>query len=56
MDTALAPPGMLLMREMGFPTARFDSAFRKPEDFKDREGGIAQAKWERLRSFFMNDF
>ena len=56
MDTSLAPPGMLLMREMGFPTARFDSAFRKPEDFKDREGGIAQAKWERLRSFFMNDF
>jgi hypothetical protein len=56
MDTALAPPGMLLMREMGFPTARFDSAFRKPEDFNDREGGIAQAKWERLRSFFMNDF
>ena len=56
MDTALAPPGMLLMREMGFPTARFDSAFRKPEDFKDREGGIAEAKWERLRSFFMNDF
>ncbi len=56
MDTALAPPGMLLMREMGFPTARFDSAFRKPEDFKDREGGIVEAKWERLRSFFMNDF
>ncbi|MBN1831898.1 MAG: hypothetical protein JW896_07285 [Deltaproteobacteria bacterium] len=56
MDTALAPPGMLLMREMGFPTARFDSAFRNPEDFKDMEGGIAGSKWERLRSFFMNDF
>ncbi len=56
MDTALAPPGMVLMREMGFPTARFDSAFRKPEDFKDREGGITEVKWERLRSFFMNDF
>lgn len=56
MDTALAPPGMLLMREMGFPTARFDSAFRKPEKYKDREGGIAQAKWERLQAFFKNDF
>jgi ABC-type transport system involved in multi-copper enzyme maturation permease subunit len=56
MDTAMAPPGMLLMRETGFPTARFDSAFRKPEDFKDREGGIRQAKWKRIQTFFMNDF
>ena len=56
LDTAMAPPGMLLMRETGFPTARFDSAFRKPEDFKDREGGIRQAKWSRLKTFFMNDF
>ena len=39
LDTAMAPPGMLLMRETGFPTARFDSAFRKPETFKDKEGG-----------------
>ena len=56
MDTVMAPPGMLLMRETGFPTARFDSAFRKPEEFKDREGGIQQAKWERLKTFFTNDF
>jgi ABC-type transport system involved in multi-copper enzyme maturation permease subunit len=56
MDTVMAPPGMLLMRETGFPTARFDSAFRKPEDFKDREGGLQQAKWERLQTFFRNDF
>jgi len=56
LDTAMAPPGMLLMRETGFPTARFDSAFRKPESFKDREGGIQQAKWERLKTFFINDF
>jgi ABC-type transport system involved in multi-copper enzyme maturation permease subunit len=56
LDTAMAPPGILLMRETGFPTARFDSAFRKPEDFKDREGGIQQAKWERLNNFFTNDF
>jgi ABC-type transport system involved in multi-copper enzyme maturation permease subunit len=56
MDTAMAPPGMFLMREMTFPTARFDAAFRKPEAFKDREGGLAQAKWDRLRNYFMNDF
>jgi ABC-type transport system involved in multi-copper enzyme maturation permease subunit len=56
MDTAMAPPGMLLMRETGFPTSRFDVAFRKAEDIKDREGGVQQAKWERLKTFFMNDF
>jgi ABC-type transport system involved in multi-copper enzyme maturation permease subunit len=55
MDTVMAPPGMLLMREIGFPTARFDTAFRKPENFKDKEGGIQQAKWERLKTFFSND-
>lgn len=55
MGTTMAPPGMLLMRETGFPTARFDSAFRKPERFKDKEGGIQQAKWERLKIFFAND-
>lgn len=56
MDTALAPPAMLLMRETSFPTARFDSAFRKPDEFKDREGGLARAKRDRLRAFFVNDF
>jgi hypothetical protein len=56
MDTVMAPPGMLLMKETGFPTTRFDSAFRRTEDFKDREGGVQQAKWERLKTFFMNDF
>jgi hypothetical protein len=40
---------------MGFPTTRFDSAFRKPEKFKDMEGGLPKAKWERLRAFFIND-
>ena len=56
MDTALAPPGLLLMTEISFPTARFDAAFRKPDEFKDREGGLAQAKWDRLRNYFINDF
>ena len=56
MDTALAPPGLLLMREIGFPTTRFDAAFRKPEAFNNREGGLAQAKWDRLRNYFINDF
>lgn len=56
MDTTLAPPAMVLMRESGFPTARFDSAFRNPENFKDYEGGLPRAKRDRLRNFFTNDF
>ncbi len=56
LDTALTAPGLLMMREMSLPTARFDTAFRKPEQFKDREGGITQAKFERLKAFFLNDF
>ena len=55
MDTVMAPPGLLLMREISFPTARFDWPFRNPETFKDQEGGIAQAKLEALRTFFIND-
>jgi hypothetical protein len=55
MDTVTAPPGMLLMREAGFPTARFDTAFRNPERFNDSEGGIQKAKWERVKTFFIND-
>jgi len=56
MDTVMAPPGLLLMKETSFPMARFDSAFRKPEKFDDQEGGIVQAKWERLKTFFQADF
>ncbi len=49
-------PGMVLMREIGFPTARFDVPFRKPEQFRDREGGVARAKREVLEQSFANDF
>ncbi len=56
LDTVQFPPGLLLLRELSLPTARFDSAFRNPKRYKDREGGIAQAKWERLQTFFKNDF
>ncbi|MCP4664305.1 MAG: hypothetical protein GY856_53660 [bacterium] len=56
MDTAMAPPAMVLVHETSFPTARFDFRFGDPEDFADREGGIAQAKREALLSFFTADF
>lgn len=56
MDTALTPPAMVLMREWGFPTARFDTRFRKPETFEDREGGLPRAQRKALEGFFESDF
>lgn len=55
MNTTMAPPGLLLMREGSFPTARFEWPFRNSESFRDKEGGITQAKWESLLTFFDND-
>ena len=56
MDVTQAPPGMLLLSEGAFPTARFEFPFRDPESFEDREGGISQAKLEAIERFFENDF
>ncbi len=56
MDTTLTPPAMVMMREWGFPTSRFDTRFRKPEQFEDREGGVARAKRKALEGFFEGDF
>jgi ABC-type transport system involved in multi-copper enzyme maturation permease subunit len=56
MDTVMAPPGVLLLRESSLPTARFDVRFRDPKDFEDQEGGIVRAKVEVLTTFFENDF
>lgn len=56
LDTALAPAGMVLLRESCFPTARFDVPFRKPERFRDREGGLPRAMRDRVLTHFRNDF
>jgi ABC-type transport system involved in multi-copper enzyme maturation permease subunit len=56
LDTAMAPPAMMLLRESSLPTARFDVAFRKPEEFRDTEGGLPAAMLQRLNKFFLNDF
>jgi len=56
MDTTLAQPGMILMRESSFPTARFDLAYGDAEDFKDQEGGQGRAQRDGLVRFFESDF
>jgi ABC-type transport system involved in multi-copper enzyme maturation permease subunit len=55
MDTTFAQPGLILMRETGFPTARFDAAEDRLERAADDEGGIPRAKRELLGDFFEND-
>jgi ABC-type transport system involved in multi-copper enzyme maturation permease subunit len=56
MDTSLTQPTMVLMREAGFPTARFDTPFKDLEKFRDREGGAPRAMRDALARFFENDF
>jgi ABC-type transport system involved in multi-copper enzyme maturation permease subunit len=56
MDSVQALPAMMMLRENGFPTSRFEFGFRNPETFENREGGIAAAKVETLETFFENDF
>jgi hypothetical protein len=56
MDTTFTQPAMVLMRESGFPTARFDNHFEDPSDFEGEEGGLPGAKRRMLERFFENDF
>ena len=54
LDTVLAQPGILLLREFGLPIARFDLI--DIEKLEDREGGIAAAKIDMLARSLQNDF
>ncbi len=56
LGSVLSQPGMMLVRELGFPLARFDVPFRDESDWQDHEGGLPQARLERLEEFFINDF
>lgn len=56
LDTVQTMPGIMFLKELSLPTARFDSAFRNPDRYKNQEGGIAKAKWDRLMTYFQNDF
>ena len=54
MESVQSLPGVLLLREGGFPTARFEFQFRN-EDELQREGNVAEFKVNALRDFFQND-
>ena len=59
MDTALAQPGLMLMRETSWPTARFEFWFEvlssREELEAEHEGGVPEAKVRGLERFFEND-
>ena len=58
MDTVLSLPGVMLLRELGFPTSRFERQFRDPESLAEMasaEGGVGAAKVRALARFFEND-
>ena len=58
MDTVLSLPGVMLLRELGFPTSRFERQFRDPESLAEmasEEGGVGAAKVRALERFFEND-
>jgi ABC-type transport system involved in multi-copper enzyme maturation permease subunit len=58
MDTTLAQPAMVLLRESSFPTAKYARYYDEEdelEELRDREGGVARAKREQLETFFEGD-
>jgi hypothetical protein len=55
MESALVQPAMILTREAGFPTARFDVLFRNTTRFEEQAGGLPRAKRDTLLRFFEND-
>ncbi len=56
LESALGPSGLVLVRETGLPTARFDVAVKSAQREKDKEGGPGRAVVESIRQFFNNDF
>ena len=54
MDTVQALPGILLMSERAFPTARFDVGFRRAE--RRGAGDVDDFKVNVLERYFRNDF
>ncbi len=66
MDTALAPPGMMLMAESGFPTSRFDFTIRTlanntatgttdDQGMTFNEDSFKVVPFERVLNFFTSD-
>ena len=55
MDSVQALPGVLILRETGWPTARFDRYFLDASELENAEGGVGAAQLKVLDRFFQND-
>ena len=55
MPTAMALPGVLLLREQGLPVANFERRFRDASVYEGWDGGIAAGKVWALRVYTFND-
>jgi len=55
MDTTLAQPAMILLREISLPTARFNARFDDPERWASLDGGLPEYMRRTLDGFFDND-
>jgi ABC-type transport system involved in multi-copper enzyme maturation permease subunit len=55
MDSTQSLPGILQIKETGFPTSRFENEFDDPERFASEEGGAPRAKIRFAKEFFRND-
>ena len=55
MDSVQSLPGLFLVKESSFPSARFDRLFTDPTQFEEKQGGLPAAKLAALEQFFSND-
>lgn len=55
LDSVLGQPGALLLKEWGFPTAKWTRALSDPESYEEREGGYAGAKASVLEAHLRLD-
>ena len=56
MGSAYSPPGILMMRESGFPTAKFESVKIKAErEFGDNIDRLGTYLFEYVKNYFQND-
>lgn len=55
MDSVQSLPGIVALREYGFPTTRFEVRFFRLDELEMDEGGVPAAKTDVLANFFRND-
>ncbi len=55
-DSVLAPPGIVMMRETGFPTARFDRVFKVYGEQDWSEDEVETGVMNLLTNYFEHDF